>query len=72
MLWLQEADNCRIPHLSAATLLQSCLHSWEFSQCSDVFPSLCLAGISGNWKNHFTVTQSEAFDKVYQEKMSRM
>ncbi|XP_076427648.1 3-beta-hydroxysteroid sulfotransferase-like isoform X2 [Peromyscus maniculatus bairdii] len=29
-------------------------------------------GICGDWKNFFTVTQSEAFDRVYQEKMSRL
>ncbi|XP_072471953.1 sulfotransferase 2A1-like isoform X5 [Notamacropus eugenii] len=27
-------------------------------------------GICGDWKNHFTVTQMETFNKVYQEKMN--
>ncbi|XP_054444637.1 sulfotransferase 2A1 [Pteronotus mesoamericanus] len=27
-------------------------------------------GIAGDWKNHFTVTQAEVFDKIFQEKMA--
>nr|XP_004473100.2 sulfotransferase 2A1-like [Dasypus novemcinctus] len=47
----------------------------NFSQLPDTImdhskAQLLRKGITGDWKNHFTVAQSETFDKVYEEKMA--
>ncbi|XP_014718508.1 sulfotransferase 2A1-like [Equus asinus] len=39
-------------------------------QCLSKNGILLRKGISGDWKNYFTVTQAEAFDKIFQEKMA--
>lgn len=35
-----------------------------------VFIILCYLGVVGDWKEHFTEEQKQAFEKIYQEKLS--
>ncbi|XP_040290477.1 sulfotransferase 2B1-like [Bufo bufo] len=74
--WGQELDDAQIDlvvkHSSFKSMKENKMSNW-----SEIPPDIMdltkgqfmRKGISGDWKNHFTVAQSEYFDKVYQEKM---
>ncbi|XP_044137490.1 sulfotransferase 2B1-like [Bufo gargarizans] len=74
--WGQELDDAQIDlvvkHSSFKSMKENKMSNW-----SEISPDIMdltkgqfmRKGISGDWKNHFTVAQSEYFDKVYQEKM---
>ncbi|XP_056400067.1 3-beta-hydroxysteroid sulfotransferase-like isoform X2 [Hyla sarda] len=72
----QELDDAQIDlvveHSAFKSMKENVMTNWT-QMPSDVMNqengSFLRKGISGDWKNHFTVAQSEYFDKIYQEKM---
>ncbi|KAM3922399.1 sulfotransferase 2B1-like [Leptodactylus fuscus] len=70
----QELDDAQIDlvveHSTFKSMKKNPMSNWSQSDILDNSKgSFMRKGISGDWKNHFTVAQSEYFDKIYQEKM---
>ncbi|KAM3922402.1 sulfotransferase 2B1-like [Leptodactylus fuscus] len=70
----QELDDAQIDsvveHSTFKSMKENPMSNWSQSDIVDHSKGTFLRkGISGDWKNHFTVAQSEYFDKIYQEKM---
>ncbi|XP_068097198.1 sulfotransferase 2B1-like [Hyperolius riggenbachi] len=61
-----------VKHSSFSSMKENKMSNWS-QMSSDILDhtkgSFLRKGVSGDWKNHFTVAQSEYFDKVYREKM---
>lgn len=61
-----------VKHSSFSSMKENKMSNWT-QLTSDILDhtkgSFLRKGVSGDWKNHFTVAQSEYFDKIYQEKM---
>ncbi|KAM3922400.1 sulfotransferase 2B1-like [Leptodactylus fuscus] len=72
----QELDDAQIDsvveHSTFKSMKDNPMSNWS-QMPSDIMDqskgAFMRKGISGDWKNHFTVAQSEYFDKIYQEKM---
>uniref|UniRef100_A0A8C4PHR8 Sulfotransferase n=1 Tax=Equus asinus TaxID=9793 RepID=A0A8C4PHR8_EQUAS len=47
-----------------------CVGDLRLTPRSDLSLYFMFVGITGDWKNHFTVAQAEAFDRIFQEKMA--
>jgi len=58
--WTQE-----LSHSCLQSREGDCVLGWALSP-KHFFPS---SGIFGDWENHFTVAQSENFDRIYQDRM---
>ncbi|KAM3922398.1 sulfotransferase 2B1-like [Leptodactylus fuscus] len=72
----QELDDAQIDlvvkHSTFKSMKENPMSNWSQipSEIMDLSKGAFMRkGISGDWKNHFTVAQSEYFDKIYQEKM---
>ncbi|XP_053308563.1 sulfotransferase 2B1-like [Spea bombifrons] len=67
-----EAIDLVVKHSTFKSMKENKMSNWT-TMPDDVMDhskgSFMRKGVSGDWKNHFTVAQSEYFDKIYQEKM---
>ncbi|KAM8926929.1 sulfotransferase 2B1-like isoform 1-T1 [Pelodytes ibericus] len=67
-----EAIDSVVKHSTFQTMKDNKMSNWTLVP-SDIMDhskgSILRKGTSGDWKNHFTVTQNEYFDKIYEEKM---
>ncbi|XP_040181591.1 sulfotransferase 2B1-like [Rana temporaria] len=61
-----------VKHSSFSSMKENKMSNWTHA-ASDMLDhskgTFLRKGVSGDWKNHFTVAQSEYFDKIYEEKM---
>ncbi|XP_069597076.1 sulfotransferase 2B1-like [Ranitomeya imitator] len=70
----QDLDDAQIDlvvkHSSFKAMKENVMSNWTQSELVDNSKgSFLRKGVAGDWKNHFTVAQSEYFDKIYKEKM---
>uniref|UniRef100_A0A8C5PRU2 Sulfotransferase n=1 Tax=Leptobrachium leishanense TaxID=445787 RepID=A0A8C5PRU2_9ANUR len=67
-----EAIDSVVKHSSFQVMKNNKMANWSLTP-SDFMDhnkgSIMRKGVSGDWKNHFTVAQNEYFDRVYEEKI---
>uniref|UniRef100_A0A8C5PTA8 Sulfotransferase n=1 Tax=Leptobrachium leishanense TaxID=445787 RepID=A0A8C5PTA8_9ANUR len=67
-----EAIDSVVKNSSFKVMKNNKMANWTFAPSEFIDHSrgsMLRKGVSGDWKNHFTVTQNEYFDRVYEEKM---